>query len=198
MFTWYLFCRTSFLHSLAHVSGDTSNLTAIDSEKCVVKKRSLQRKNSSGEGKLRAGQEFSSCLFPRGLWDSWVPHHCWKALSPTPLCHFQSISLLDCWHSWAASSPSVRSVTAAFWRSLAPGWRHLAQRCLPPARVYGRFLLWAWLGWFGSSWTIAGQLSLSRLPGTISYFLCYSLSWMTTVIQALLPLQLSSPGVKLK
>lgn len=180
MFTWYLFHSTSFLHSLSRLNlhGDASNLTAIASESCVVKERSLPRKNNSREGQLRATQGVSSSLSPKGLWDSWVPHHCWKAVFPTPLSHFQSIWLLYCWHSWAASSPSVSSVAPTFWRSLTAGWRHLTQRWLPPAKIYGRVLLWAWLGWFGSSWTIVAQLSLLWSPGIISHFLCYGLNWM--------------------
>lgn len=45
---------------------------------------------------------------------------------------------------------------------------------------------------------LAAQLSLLWSPGIISHFLCYGLNWTTRVIQDLLSLHLSSPGVKLK
>lgn len=91
--------------------GLHQNLTCIGSERLLW---SLQRKNSSLKDSRGLPRDSPAVC----LGDSPVPHHCCKAVFPTPLSHFQSIWLLDCWHCWAASSPSLRPVTAAFWRSL--------------------------------------------------------------------------------
>ena len=126
---------------------------------------------------------------PLSLLKSWFPY------SFMPFS--EHLTVLDCWQCWAVFSFSEVSdscilkvsdswLETTYSEMIAPSQEPLEGLAVGMAQVVLKQLLNH----------CSSQLSLLRSPGTVSCFLCYNLNWMTTVIQSLLSLHLSSPGVK--
>lgn len=108
-----------------------------------------------------------------------------------------SVTVLDSWQCWAVFSFSEVSdscilkvsdswLDTIYLEMIAPSQEPLEGLALAMVEVVLKQLL--------NHCSI--QLSLLRSPRSVSHFICYSLNWVTIVIQALLSLHFNSPGVK--